>query len=113
MPEVIVVLVKNGDAWVTAVVPGSVSVPPGNQSITWIASGPKNARFPEGAGRFWWKTSPPPPVGLPTRVDEGHKLVLSYDNQFMGIWLYGIQIENDEVGPISIDPEIDNGPPRP
>lgn len=112
MPEVIVVLVKNGANWETAVVPWKVAVPPGNQTITWIAAGPNNPRFPAGEGRFWWKTSPAPSVGLPSRIDNGKRLELSYANAFEGVWEYGIQIENDEAGPINIDPEIDNGPPR-
>ena len=111
MPEVIVVLVNNGGVWETAVVPHRVAVAPGNQTITWIVAGPKNPRFPEASGRFWWKTTPAPSVGLPSRVDNGKKLELSYDNTFEGVWEYGIKIENDDVGPISIDPEIDNGPP--
>jgi hypothetical protein len=110
MPEVNVILVKKEGKWETDVNPRKVVVPKGNQTITWIATGP-NARFPNGAGRFWWKTSPAPSVGLPTRSSDGKRLQLSYDNKFIGVWVYGIQIENDEVGPINIDPEIDNGPP--
>jgi len=113
MPEVIVVLVKNGTVWQTAVVPHKVAVSPGNQTITWVAAGPGNPRFPAAENRFWWKTSPAPSVGLPSRIDGGKRLELSYDNTFTGVWEYGLRIENDEVGPIDIDPEIDNGPPRP
>lgn len=111
MPQVIVVLVKNGTQYSTAVVPGSVPVPPGNQTITWSAAGP-DARFPS-SNYFWWKTDPPPLGGtIPTRSSDGQTLTLSYNNEHGGTWVYGVRIENDETS-IGIDPEIDNGPPRP
>ncbi len=110
MPQVIVVLVKNGNQYSTAVVPGRVPVPPGNQTITWQAAGP-DARFPS-SNYFQWKTNPPPLSGtIPTRSSDGQTLTLSYNNTFGGeVWVYGVTIENDETS-INIDPEIDNGPP--
>lgn len=111
MPEVIVVLVKNGTQYSTAVVPYKVKVESGSQTITWKAAGP-NARFPS-SNYFWWKTSPPPLGGtIPTRNSDGQTLTLSYDNEHGGTFVYGLTIENDETS-IEIDPEIDNGPPRP
>lgn len=107
MPNVIVVLVKNGSVYNTAVVPWRVNVDEGNQTITWRASGP-GARFPE-TNYFWWKTEPAP-APVPTRTDA-QTLTLSYNNDHGGVWVYGIRIENDETS-IAIDPEVDNGPPR-
>lgn len=110
MPEVIVVLVKNGSQYSTAVVPWKVTVPDGPQTVTWTAAGP-GARFPAN-DYFTWKTEPPPLGGrLPERSSDGQKLTLAYDNEFVGSWIYGVTIENDETT-IAIDPEIDNGPPR-
>jgi hypothetical protein len=110
MPNVVVVLVKNGSVYNTAVVPWRVPVPEGNQTITWSVAGP-NARFPEN-NFFWWKTEPPPLGGtIPTRSSDGQTLTLSYNNEHGGVWVYGIRVENDETS-IAIDPEVDNGPPR-
>ncbi len=111
MPEVIVVLVKNSKQYCTTVVPYKVNVEYGNQTITWRAAGP-NARFPE-SDYFWWKTDPPP-HDIPTRSEDGTTLTLTYDNEGSEKppWVYGLTIENGDTS-IEIDPEIDNGPPRP
>jgi hypothetical protein len=110
MSEVIVVLVKNEKQYSTAVVPDKVKVDYGSQTIAWQAAGP-NARF-ASSDYFWWKTSPPP-HGIPTRSKDGKTLTLTYDNKGSEEpWVYGVTIENDDTS-ISIDPEIDNGPPRP
>jgi hypothetical protein len=110
-PQVVVVLVKNGPQYNTAVVPYTVPVPDGNnQTITWSAAGP-NARFPS-SNYFSWKTNPPPLGGtIPTRSSDGSELTLTYNNGFEGKWAYAIAVENSETS-ILIDPEIDNGPPR-
>lgn len=108
MPEVIVVLVKNGSQYNTAVVPFRVPVAPGNQTITWKPAGP-NAAFPENA--FWWKTMPPPLGGAVPQPQPDGTLTLTYDNTFFGeVWSYGISI-TDGTATINIDPEVDNGTP--
>jgi len=109
MPQVIEVLVQNGSQYNTATVPFTVPVPDGNTTITWTAAGP-GSRFPS-SNYFSWKTSPAPLSGaIPTRVNAT-TLSLSYNNTFVGTWEYAITIENDNTS-ITIDPEIDNGPPR-
>lgn len=112
MPQVIAVLVKNGSQYNTAVVPPTVPVPYDQQTITWSAVGP-DARF-AASSYFWWKTNPPPLGGaLPTRSSDGKTLTLTYSNNGTAAnWVYGITIENNDTS-IGIDPEIDNGPPRP
>jgi hypothetical protein len=111
MPEVILVLVKNGDHYSTAVVPFKVAVPYGQQKVTWQAAGP-NARFPS-SNYFWWKTNPPPLDGqIPTRSADGQTLTLEYGNEGSpAAWVYGVTVENNDTS-IGIDPEVDNGPPR-
>ena len=110
MPDVIVVLVKNGTQYDTAVVPPKVKVDYDSQTITWKAVGP-NAEFP-ASNYFWWKTSPAPLGGtIPTRTNAT-TLTLTYNNNGTSIvWEYGVTIANSETS-IPIDPEIDNGPPR-
>lgn len=109
MPQVIEVLVQNGTQYNTATVPFTVPVADGNQTITWTAAGP-NAQFPT-SDYFAWKTSPAPLNGaIPTRVNAT-TLSLSYNNTFTGKWEYAITIQNGDTT-ITIDPEIDNGPPR-
>jgi hypothetical protein len=111
MPEVIVVLVKNGPDYNISVVPFKVAVPYGQQKITWRAAGP-GARFSERS-YFWWKTNPAPLDGrIPTRSADGQTLTLEYDN--VGSkepWVYGVTVENGDTSS-GIDPEVDNGPPR-
>ena len=109
MPQVIVVLVKNGNQYNTAVVPWRVVVSVGPQQITWTASGP-NATFP-AENYFVWKTDPPPLEGrLPIRAND-KTLTLSYANEGLGdVWSYGISI-TDGTTTINIDPEIENERP--
>ena len=110
MPQVVVVLVKNGSQYNSAVVPFRVPVGRGPQVLTWHASGP-NTSFPE-TNYFWWKTVPPPLGGtIPTRSSDGQTLTLSYDNDGPGeVWSYGVAI-TDGTATINIDPEIENERP--
>lgn len=112
MPQVTVVIVQNGSQINTAVVPFTVPVPSGNQTITWTAAG-ADAVFPESSF-FNWKTSPAPLSGsTPTRSSDGKTLTLSYNNNFSDtVWEYGIRIANSSSN-VHIDPEIDNDPPNP
>ena len=111
MPPVVVVLVKNGTEFETQVVPSTVKVEYGTQTVTWTAAGP-NTRF-ASSNYFSWKTNPPPLGGaIPTRSTNGESLTLSYENNgSSSTWEYGLTIENNETSK-PIDPEIDNGPPR-
>ena len=110
MPQVIAVLVENGDKFNTAVVPDSVPVPQGMQTIRRIAAGP--GTIFSARNYFSWKTSPPPLGGaLPSRSSDGRTLELTYNNTYDVKWEYALTVENNVSGPIFIDPEIDNVTP--
>jgi hypothetical protein len=110
MPQVIAVLVENGGKFDTTVVPFTVPVPRGNQTIRWIAAGPGTIFSPRDY--FTWKTDPPPLGGaMPSRSNDGRTLELTYSNTYDVKWEYAVTVENTISGPIVIDPEIDNTTP--
>lgn len=93
--------------------PDPIRVPPGINTIVWKFDVPGPTFAAEDY--FRWKTEPPPPVGLPSRTDDGTQLLLTYQNSASTVvlWSYGVEYVLPDGSTVSIDPVIQNDPPTP